>query len=465
MEKPREEVLMDVITHQPAEREAQRVQANREELVERFARAIRQDGTAQPLPGLHLYRHSFPLEQEHENLRAVMQWSLEQAEGERGDARTREIALRLGGALRQFWYMRSYFSEGRDFLERALTLRDGVAASVRAKALFAATRLTVSLGYLDRAEALCEESLALYRELEDTAGIASSLHLLAAIAWGRGNLAMALSQEEESLALFKELGDKRSVAYALVYLGNLAIDQGEYVRARSLLEDSLEMNKELGDTTSIADSLFDLARLCYVSQGDLTQAHTWLEESLALYQELGDKESIAYYLYLSGLLALGEGDTALAYSRVEQAVALFKEMRHQHGTTVSLYALAQVVGASGDDARSQSLYEEGIAVARKEGNRQTVAFGLEGLARVVAVQGALSWAARLWGAAETLRETSGAPIPPVERAAYERSVAATRAQLGGQAFAAAWAEGRTMTPEQVLAAQGTATMKPRCVQK
>src|SRR6266566_3981380 len=393
------------------------------------------------------------LEQEHENLRAVMQWSLEQAEGERGDARTREIALRLGGALRQFWYMRSYFSEGRDFLERALSRSDGVAASVRAKALFAATRLHVSLGYLDRAEALCEESLALYRELFDTAGIASSLHLLAAIAWGRGNLALARSQEEESLALFKELGDKSTVAYALVYLGNLSIDQGEYVRARSLLEDSLEMNKELGDTTSIADSLFNLARLCYLSQGDLTQAHTWLEESLALYRELGDKESIAYYLYFSGLLALAEEDTALACSRVEQAVALFKEMRHQYGTTVSLYAFAQVVGASEDEARSQSLYEEGIAVARKEGNRQTIAFGLEGLARVVAVQGELSWAARLWGAAETLRETSGAPIPPVERLAYESSVTAARAQLGEKPFATAWAEGRLMTPEQALAAR------------
>src|SRR5205823_10165861 len=129
------------------------------------------------------------LERERENLRAVMQWSLEQAEGERGDARTREIALRLGGALRQFWYMRSYYSEGRDFLERALSRSDGVAASVRAKALVAATRLNVSLDYLDRAEALCEESLALYRELGDTAGIAYSLHLLATITWGRGNLA------------------------------------------------------------------------------------------------------------------------------------------------------------------------------------------------------------------------------------------------------------------------------------
>ena len=59
----REEVLMDVMNHQQAEREAQRVQANREELVERIAQAIRQDGTAQLLQGLHLYRHSFPLEQ------------------------------------------------------------------------------------------------------------------------------------------------------------------------------------------------------------------------------------------------------------------------------------------------------------------------------------------------------------------------------------------------------------------
>ncbi len=63
------DVMMDVMTHQQAERHeeraAQRVQAHREELVERIARAIRDDGTAQPLQGLHLYRHSVPLEQVH----------------------------------------------------------------------------------------------------------------------------------------------------------------------------------------------------------------------------------------------------------------------------------------------------------------------------------------------------------------------------------------------------------------
>jgi hypothetical protein len=51
---------MDVMTHQPAEREAEHMQAHREELVERIGRAMRQDGSAQPLQGLHLNRRSSP---------------------------------------------------------------------------------------------------------------------------------------------------------------------------------------------------------------------------------------------------------------------------------------------------------------------------------------------------------------------------------------------------------------------
>jgi AraC-like DNA-binding protein len=53
---------MNLMNHQQAEREAERMQANREELVERIGQAIREDGTIQPLQGLHLYRHSLPLE-------------------------------------------------------------------------------------------------------------------------------------------------------------------------------------------------------------------------------------------------------------------------------------------------------------------------------------------------------------------------------------------------------------------
>ena len=56
---------MNVMIHQQAEREAQRVQANREELVVRIGRAIREDGTVQSLQGLHLSRCSLPLKPVH----------------------------------------------------------------------------------------------------------------------------------------------------------------------------------------------------------------------------------------------------------------------------------------------------------------------------------------------------------------------------------------------------------------
>jgi len=83
---------------------------------------------------------------------------------------------------------------------------------------------------------------------------------------------------------------------------------------------------------------------------------------------------------------------------------------------------------------------------------------LEGLAEMVAAQGKSAWAARLWGAAESLRETMGTPLPPMYHADYKRSIADARARLGEKAFATAWAEGRAMSPEQAFAVQEPATI-------
>lgn len=117
------------------------------------------------------------LEREHDNLRAAMQWSLEQAGGERAEQR-KETALRLSAALRLFWMIHGPISEGRSFLEQALTARRGIVASVQAKALLAAASLAVYIDDTEQAEMLCGESLTLCRELGDRAGIAFSLYLL-----------------------------------------------------------------------------------------------------------------------------------------------------------------------------------------------------------------------------------------------------------------------------------------------
>jgi DNA-binding NarL/FixJ family response regulator len=78
----------------------------------------------------------------------------------------------------------------------------------------------------------------------------------------------------------------------------------------------------------------------------------------------------------------------------------------------------------------------------------------------VAAQRQLAWAAQLLGAAEALRDAIGVPIPPIESAEYERSISAARVHLGERAFAAAWAQGRSMTAEQALVARGQKPAPP-----
>ena len=137
---------------------------------------------------------------------------------------------------------------------------------------------------------------------------------------------------------------------------------------------------------------------------------------------------------------------------------LIKGIRQQLGTTLWLALLAQMAASTGDYATARALYVRSLTLASKEGDNKVMAPSLKELGDIAAAQRETIWAVRLWGSAETLREKMGTPIWSIEYATYERRVAAARASLGEKAFAAAWAEGCGMTPEQALTAQGSTTV-------
>jgi len=395
------------------------------------------------------------LEREHDNLRAALSWTVERGETQR----SMEMALRLGGALRPFWWGRGHWSEGRAFLERALAAARSLPGpridpSVRAKALMAAANLAFVQSDYAQTEVLCEESLALYRELGDHYGIAFSLYRLGNVAWVRGNIAEARSLTEAALALFREVDHREYVAYSLFSLALVASSQGKYARACALYEESVAIHRELGNKRGIAHSLSQLAQALFDCQADQARVRSLVEECLALSKEVGFKEGIAAAQCLLGQLALSQSDLATAHTQVEQSVVLYKEMGHRHGTAESLAVLGKVLAVEGDYAAARRQYEESLAISGELGEQWMVARGLVGLGEVVAAEHKLAWAAQLWGAADALRDTLGVPIPPIERAEYERLLSATRVHLGERAFAAAWAQGRAMTPRQALAAQG-----------
>jgi DNA-binding CsgD family transcriptional regulator len=191
-----------------------------------------------------------------------------------------------------------------------------------------------------------------------------------------------------------------------------------------------------------------------VSQSDQARVPSLLEECLAVSREISFKEGIAASFWLSGQAALGQGDLVTARPLAEKSVALYREMGHRHGTAESLSALGKVLAAEADYAAARTQYEESLEICGVLGAKWIIAVCLLGLGEVVAAQQKLAWAAQLWGAADALRDALGIPIPPAEKADYERAVSAARAHLGERAFAASWAQGQSMTPEQAVAAKG-----------
>jgi predicted ATPase/DNA-binding CsgD family transcriptional regulator len=218
------------------------------------------------------------LEREYENLRAAFQWMSKSGEI--------EMALRLGGALWWFWYARGHLSEGRQLMDLLLSRSEGVAASVRAKALISVGWFAYQQKDFVRAETLLNESLELYRSLGDKQQSATSLYRLGQVAWAKGDFPALQILAEEALKLYYELGTKDGIADSLLLLSYAATERGDYARAHKLAEQAATIFKGIGDQWAISYTLADLARVVLL-QGDPVTAQTLIEESFALSIELG----------------------------------------------------------------------------------------------------------------------------------------------------------------------------------
>jgi tetratricopeptide (TPR) repeat protein len=343
------------------------------------------------------------LEAEHDNLRAALSWSF--------DGENAELGLQLAGALWWFWFVRGYFSEGRRWLEEALA-KSGAAASAsyRARALTGAGRLVLEQGDTEQAKELLQESVALFRRLEDKGGLAHSVDTLGIMALYHGELEWAGSLLEESVALSREAGNRWGLAKSLNNLGIVAASQDDKDRAIALYEESLRIRRELGDKRGLAMSLSNLTNYAQLD-GELERAEVMLEEVLSLGRELGDKSFIVNALGGHGMVALERGDPE----------------------------------------RSAALLKESLWMCREMGYVVGILSCLAGLAMAAAVTGTTERAARLWGAAEGLCEATGISLNSVlETRHYERYQAAARAELGEEAWEETLAEGRAMTTEEAI---------------
>jgi tetratricopeptide (TPR) repeat protein len=199
-------------------------------------------------------------------------------------------------------------------------------------------------------------------------------------------------------------------ASSLNNLGMMALERPDVQAARGLFSRSADLYRRVGNAMGLAQALSNLG---WVEQelGEFTRATELFSESLALAQQLEDARGAAHNLSNLGLMALYGGHFGRANDCFVHALAAFNDV----------------------------------------GDRRGVAEGLEGVAGVHGVQGRPAQAARLFGLAEALRESIGAPLLPADRSRYESVMAAAREQLDAATWNQAWAAGRAASNEETVA--------------
>jgi non-specific serine/threonine protein kinase len=192
------------------------------------------------------------LEREHDNLRAALRWLLDQDDqGSRDDGPNavaeREAALRLAGALSDFWRLRGYHTEGVRWLEETLRRASAAEASVRIRALLGTGVLLTEQGELDRARSRLDEALAVARQRQDAAAQAQALVQLGYRALMAEDWAESARVLQEALRRCQELDDPHAIAFTLLWLSQAAFAQGHVANSLSLVSDAMARFEALGD--------------------------------------------------------------------------------------------------------------------------------------------------------------------------------------------------------------------------
>jgi predicted ATPase len=259
---------------------------------------------------------------EHDNLRAALAWSTEASPLD---------GLGLAVALDAFWRIRGFLAEGREWFARLLDVVPiDLRTRLRARGLYAAGLFAILQG-------------------DYTAG--------------KGLL-------QESLMLFREIDDPRNVAYALDSLAYLAIEQGEYPEAEALAREAVDLLRARASREGLCFSLIHLA-IALRWRGEWAAAHESYEQSLVIARELGTPWEIGTALREIGLAECDGGRCDLALTHLAEAMTILHGLGDRPGVIESLEGLAGVAAATAAPGRAARLWGVAHALQQEMGGARS----------------------------------------------------------------------------------------------
>jgi predicted ATPase len=279
------------------------------------------------------------LDEEHDNLRAALDRF--QDEGET------QLALRMGGMLARFWFLRGHLNEAQRRLESVLGA-DSSPTTDRALALNGAANIALMRGQVELIGPLAEEALALDRRFGDARGACLSTYLLGQAAANVRDWRTAQQYFEEGLQTSRELGDEEFTLGMIDMLALACHKLGEQDRALALAEENLRRARATENERIEATALGALA-LYLVDDGRIDDAVPLLIESCRLWQRLRSDFD----------------ELSLNLCTFARAVALAGNARAAAGILALATSLLDDIGAAAM-SYLEDLNEETLAIIRSE---------------------------------------------------------------------------------------------------
>jgi predicted ATPase len=255
------------------------------------------------------------LEREHDNLRAALDWLQATANA--------VLALRLAGAVDEFWCARNHVPEGRRSLESALRL-DEHSTLFRAKALVGAAHMARDIGDPAAARVWADEGLALYRELDDPRGVAIALLWLGLAVADEGDFPRAQQLFGVSADAFGTLSDDIHALYANRMLAWTYDALGDRPRARALHEENLRRARAL-HARDLESSVLGALASYAVDEGRVQDSVALAADSIRVARDIGSRNLVAHELCRGAAALAFAGNGELATQLLASSVAFHED--------------------------------------------------------------------------------------------------------------------------------------------
>lgn len=238
-------------------------------------------------------------------------------------------------------------------------------------------------GNYDTAEEYYLRSATLNKEANNLPGVSIAQNNLAAVSFYRNDHQRAVAYIRESLAIDRKIGDISGVAMGLNNLGVLYFQSDQHAQAIESYWESNRLRKRIGDAWGIAQTSLNLGEV-FLAQGEHRLARQYLTIAYETFRRLDSRSEQGEVFRLLAEVALAEGDTSAALAHAEEALAIATEAgnRQNQGTLHRLRGA--ILSAAGADAAALDAFQESIALFEEAENEREVGQSHLALGRALA---------------------------------------------------------------------------------